>query len=131
MKTTKRTKRDARQLFRFCLRDGLLDEARAQQLVQRILQSRSRDSLALLTAFEEWVKLDQAQHAARVESAKSLPPESANQVRATLAETYGPGLNVSFAENAALIGGMRVTVGSDVYDGSVRGRLSTLEERFS
>ena len=31
------------------------------------------------------------------------------------------------ALNPLLIGGMRITVGSSVYDGSVRGRLNALE----
>jgi F-type H+-transporting ATPase subunit delta len=39
-------------------------------------------------------------------------------------------VSTSFAENPALIGGMRVRVGSDVYDGSVRTALLALEERF-
>jgi len=43
---------------------------------------------------------------------------------------YGAGLNVTFAQNPALIGGMRVKVGSDVYDGSVSGRLAALQEGF-
>jgi len=37
---------------------------------------------------------------------------------------------MSFAHSPALIGGMRVKVGSDVYDGSVQARLATLEARF-
>ena len=44
--------------------------------------------------------------------------------------SYGPGMSTSFAANPELIGGMRVKVGSDVYDGSVRTALLTLEERF-
>jgi F-type H+-transporting ATPase subunit delta len=48
-----------------------------------------------------------------------------------LEQAYGPALNFSFVENPALIGGIRITVGSDVYDGSVQGRLATLEQRFS
>jgi len=43
---------------------------------------------------------------------------------------YGPGLNISFSQNATLIGGMRVKVGSDVYDGSVQARLAALQESF-
>jgi F-type H+-transporting ATPase subunit delta len=39
-------------------------------------------------------------------------------------------VSTSFAENPALIGGMRVKIGSDVYDGSVRAALEALEERF-
>jgi len=39
-----------------------------------------------------------------------------------LATLYGPGLNASFTHSPALIGGVRIRVGSDVYDGSVRGK---------
>ena len=40
------------------------------------------------------------------------------------------GLNISFAQNPALLGGLRIKVGSDVYDGSVQARLEDLEESF-
>ena len=43
---------------------------------------------------------------------------------------YGPELNTSFADNPALIGGMRISVGSDVYDGSVKAGLAALENSF-
>jgi F0F1-type ATP synthase delta subunit len=33
-------------------------------------------------------------------------------------------------ENKDLIGGMRIQVGSDVYDGTVRSKLNELEDRF-
>ena len=65
-----------------------------------------------------------------VESAAPLTPELQAEVRNDLARIYGPGLNLSFGQNAALIGGMRIQVGSDVYDGSVRGRLNSLQESF-
>ena len=45
-----------------------------------------------------------------------------------MARAYGPGVSTSFAENAALIGGLRVRVGSDVYDGSVLAALRMLAE---
>jgi F-type H+-transporting ATPase subunit delta len=45
-----------------------------------------------------------------------------------LTRVYGPGLNTSFIHRPALIGGMRIKVGSDVYDGSVQARLAALEE---
>ena len=34
------------------------------------------------------------------------------------------------AQNPALLGGLRIKVGSDVYDGSVQGRLENLVESF-
>ena len=59
-----------------------------------------------------------------------LPADLQVSVQAELTKVYGPGITASFAENPALIGGLRIQVGSDVYDGSVRGRLAALERSF-
>ena len=131
MKSSKQAKREARQLFQSCLVNGLLDENRARQAPSALLTAGHRKGPAILAHFLRLVRLDRERHTANIESATSLPPDSASQVRARLLEVYGPGLNVSFAQNPALIGGIRVIVGSDVYDGSVRGRLAALQRSFS
>jgi len=51
-------------------------------------------------------------------------------IEAGLKRRYGPGLTAVFAHRPALIGGMRIQVGSDVYDGSVRAGLAALEQSF-
>jgi F-type H+-transporting ATPase subunit delta len=51
-------------------------------------------------------------------------------IKNNLARRYGPGLNVSFWVNPELIGGVRIKVGSDVYDGSVAARLAALDNTF-
>ncbi len=130
MKTTRQIKREAKRLFRFCLVNGLLDEARTRQVVQRIIDAERRGGLALLSHFQRLVKLDSARHTAKVESAIPLPEDLRARVQAGLARTYGPGISASFAYNPGLIGGMRIKVGSDVYDGSVRARLAELEKDF-
>jgi F-type H+-transporting ATPase subunit delta len=76
------------------------------------------------------VKLDIERRTARVESAVPLPADMQADVQASLVRTYGPGLYITFAQNPALIGGMRIKVGSDVYDGSVQARLAALQEKF-
>jgi F-type H+-transporting ATPase subunit delta len=130
MKISKQAKREAKQLFRACMTDGLLDEGRARQVVQGVLAARRRGYLATLAHFQRLVKLDLDRRTAKVESAGPLPPELQATVQADLARAYGPGLALSFAQNPALIGGMRIKVGSDVYDGSVQARLAALEESF-
>ncbi len=65
-----------------------------------------------------------------MESATALPADLRASVEAGVVGVYGPGVSTSFVDNPALIGGMRVKVGSDVYDGSVRSALLALEERF-
>ena len=130
MKTTRQTKREAKRLFRLCLVNGLLDEGRTRQVVQRIIEAKRRGGLALLSHFQRLVKLESARHTAEVESAVPLPADLRASIQAGLARTYGPGISASFAHNPGLIGGMRIKVGSDVYDGSVRARLAALEKNF-
>jgi F-type H+-transporting ATPase subunit delta len=130
MKTTKQVMREARQLFRVCLVDGRLDEGRARLVVQRVIQSRHRGYLTLLGHFKRLLKFEYERFTARVESALTLPADLEATVRAELAGVYGLGITTLFARNPALIGGMRIQVGSDVYDGSVQSGLAALEKRF-
>jgi F-type H+-transporting ATPase subunit delta len=130
MRTTKRAKRAARQLFRVCLVNGVLDEGRVRQVAQGIASSRRRGALAILSDFQRLVRLDRDRYTAVVESATPLVGSLRDDIQAGLARVYGPGLATSFEQNPALIGGMRIKVGSDVYDGSVRTRLAALEARL-
>ena len=130
MKTSKQIKRDAKRLFRWCLVNGMLDEGRTRQVVQRIIDGKRRGGLALLSQFLRLVKLEYARHTAEVESAAPLAADLRATVEAGLVRTYGPGISASFVHNPGLIGGMRIKVGSDVYDGSVRARLAVLEKSF-
>jgi F-type H+-transporting ATPase subunit delta len=129
-KTTKQVRREAKHLFRLCLVDGSLDEGRVREVVQRVLESRRRSYLTLAAQFERLVRLDRSAHSAEIESALPLPAELQASVEAGLTRVYGPGIDTTFAQSPALIGGMRIRVGSDVYDGSVRSWLAALERSF-
>jgi F-type H+-transporting ATPase subunit delta len=83
----------------------------------------------VLTEFLRLVRLDRNRSTAVVESAVPLPDSLRDQVQADLARVYGQTVRTSFTQNPALLGGMRIRVGSDVYDGSVRGRLDALAAR--
>ena len=128
MKTTKQIQNEAKHLFRLCLVNGSLDETRVRLVMRRVLESKHRGYLTLAAQFERLVRLDRAAHTAQVDSAIQLPDEMQASVEAGLLRVYGPGITTSFAESAALIGGMRIRVGSDVYDGSVRAGLAALEK---
>jgi F-type H+-transporting ATPase subunit delta len=130
MKITKQARREAKAMFRSCLVNGVLDEDCARRAVQSVIESKPRGYLAILTHFQRLVKLDLDRRTAKVESAAALNPEVQTRVRNQLARVYGPGLNLVFAQRPELIGGLRIQVGSDVYDGSIRARLSDLEQSF-
>ena len=130
MKITKQARHDARQLFRSCIAGGVLNEARARQAVSLIVAQKPRGYQAVLSQFERLLKLEVARRTATIESATTLSPQYQAQLQADLARTYGAGLSFIFTQNPALLGGVRIQVGGDVYDGSVQARLTALQESF-
>ena len=130
MKISKQAQREARQLFRSCQVNGLLDENRVRQAVSLLLEKKPRGYLGILSRLQRLVELDRQQHTARVESATPLPADLQADVTGRIQKAYGAGLEISFSQNPALIGGLRIQVGSDLYDGSVKTRLEKLEHSF-
>lgn len=130
MKTSKLALREARQLFRTCQVNGLLDHNRVRQALARLSERQPRGYLQILERLHRLVKLDLEQRVARVESAAPLTADLQSEITAQITGRYGQGMNISFAQNPALIGGLRIQAGSDLYDGSVKTRLEKLEESF-
>jgi F-type H+-transporting ATPase subunit delta len=130
MKASKKVARASRSLFRLCVVDGALDENRVRDVAKRIATSKRRGALRVLTDFQRLVRLERDRYSALVESASPLSESVRQDIQAGLAAIYGSGLDTSFEPNPALIGGVRIKVGSDVYDGSVRARLAALAGRL-
>lgn len=130
MKISKNARRDAKSLFSSCKVNGVLDEAKVRQAVTAVIAQKPRGYVGVISHFQRLVKLEVDKRTARVESATPITPAVQNNIQQTLAAKYGPGLSVSYTQNPALIGGLRIQVGSDVYDGSIQARLTALSESF-
>ena len=130
MKISKQARREAKQLFRSCQVDGQLDANRVRQSVQLLTEKKPRGYLGILQHLQRLVKLDEASRTARVESAVALTEAQQQSVRESLGRLKGGEVSVEFTENAGLIGGMRVKLGDDVFDGSVKTRLAGLSDSF-
>ncbi len=130
MKISKQAQREAKQLFRVAQVNGVLDENRVRQIVDHVLAEKPRGYAAILAHLQRLLKLDFDQRSAVVESFGPLTPEVESEVKSNLQKRYGNGLNFSFKQNPSLLGGMRIQVGSDVYDGSVKARLNSIKDNF-
>ena len=117
-------------MYQLCLFNGFLNEGRVRQVVRRILEERRRGYLALVSQFKRFVRLDLTAHMADVETAAPIPADLQASVQARLTSVYGRGVSTHFTVQPALIGGMRIRVGNDVYDGSVLSGLVTLQKNF-
>ncbi|HJN82711.1 MAG: F0F1 ATP synthase subunit delta [Verrucomicrobiota bacterium] len=130
MKGTKQSRRFAKQLFKSCQVNGRLDADRTQKAVQLLIEQKPRGYFGILQHLQRLVKLEEASRTARVESAVALGQAQQQDVRDSLNRLKGADVTVEFAENPRLIGGMRVKIGDDVFDGSVKTRLTGLSESF-
>jgi F-type H+-transporting ATPase subunit delta len=130
MKISKQAQRDARQLFRSCLVNGIMDEARVRQTIKLLSEKQPRGYVEILARLHRLVKLDSAKRTAKVEGAVEIPAGQQADIKRNLESRYGAGLDVSYVVNPSLIGGLRIQVGSDLYDGSVKTRLEKLANSF-
>ena len=130
MRTARQTRRDAARLWRACLVHGRPDPARVREVVGGLAGTTRAGAPAVLARFLRLLRLDEARWAAHVESATPLDRTQCETLDAVLVERYGDALTTTFDVNPALIGGLRITVGSEVYDTSVLARLAAVEASF-
>jgi F-type H+-transporting ATPase subunit delta len=130
MKSSKEAKRLARRLFRASMVNGRLDETRVRRAAVAVGEKRSRVGLQALKEYSRLVRMEMARHQAVVETAEPLSADTIMEIRAGLQKQYGLDVTSDFHLKPSLIGGMRVRVGSDLWDGSVQGRLERLRAAF-
>ena len=131
MKGSKQSRRNAKQLYKSCQVNGTLDDERVRQAVALLIEKKPRGYFGTLQELQRLVKLDVNGRSARVESAVALSDAQQQTVRDGLSRLKGSEVTVEFAQNTDLIGGMRVKLGDDVFDGSVRTRLARLGDKFN
>ncbi|HET9281000.1 MAG TPA: ATP synthase F1 subunit delta [Candidatus Angelobacter sp.] len=68
---------------------------------------------------------------ARVSSARELTAVEKKSLEKQLAEITGKVVRATYTEDAALLGGVTVRMGSTIYDGSVQGRLERMRAEIA
>jgi len=128
MKIPKEARKLSRSLFRSAMVNGRLDAARVAALVADVANTRPRHYLSALQNLQRLVRMELARRHAVIESAVALDAATSARIVTDLKARYGADITTEFATNPDLIGGTRIRLGSDVWDGSVRGRLNALKQ---
>jgi F-type H+-transporting ATPase subunit delta len=130
MKINKEIRQMSKNLLRASYTDGQLDQGRVNALVRSLIDKKPRNYLAVLDNFKRLIRLEVEKRTATIESADELAPEVARDLVSNLKRRYGTDLTTRFVVNPELLGGMRIRIGSDVWDSSVRNRLQRLEAQL-
>ena len=131
MKINREIRRMSREMLRASFTDGQLDQGKIASLVQSLVEKKPRHYIETLENYKRLVRLELEKRHARVEAAAELSNEVRSQLRSSLQRKYGSDLTTEFVVTPELLGGLRIRVGSDVWDGSVRNRLQRLEEKLA
>lgn len=68
---------------------------------------------------------------AEVTSARALGPAERSALESQVAKLTGKKVSARYAQDASLLGGAVVRLGSTIYDGSVKGKLERIREALS
>jgi len=131
MKIDRHARQSAKKYLRACLRpDGSIDEQGVRELVQLLVTEKPRNYLPILTRLLRLVEMAVEERTVRVESATPLADGGAS-VFANLEQRFGPASRTYYTENPALLGGLRIRRGSNIWDGSLISRLERLNQSFA
>ena len=130
MKINKETRQLSKELLRASFTDGKLDNGRIASLVISLIKKKPRNYIKVLESYKRLLRLEVEKRSATIETATELVPELNAQILANLKRKYGSDLTARFVVNQELLGGMRIRVGSDVWDSSVRNRLHRLQQQL-
>ena len=121
----------SRELFRVSFTDSKLDAAKVRTVAQKIGEAKPRHYIDILKDYQRLVRLEVEKYHAVIESAGELDESTRGQLTESLRAKYGSDLVTEFKVSPELIGGIRVRIGSDVWDSSVRERLHRLETQLA
>jgi F-type H+-transporting ATPase subunit delta len=130
MKISREARRLARELFRLSLAHGRLDASRVSEISERLIAEKPRSYLEILKEFSRLVRLELERRHAIIESASALDEQSATNIVNTLKQKFGDDITTEFRTSPELLGGLRIKLGSDVWDGSISNRLATFSQQL-
>lgn len=126
MKISRESATTARRAFRLCVDSDRVNDDRLRVIFKKIAQTKPRGWQAILHELKRLIRLELERRQVFVESATSLDDSSRDRIKDSLSRQYGGDLTFEFRVTPELLGGTRVRVGNDVWDGSVKTRLDRL-----
>jgi len=116
----------AKQLFKVSLLDGVLSADHVAGVLAYVEKHRPAHAVALLKAYQRLIAAELARSQARVEHAGVLSDSILPDIAAAMTKRYARPIAGVARRNDALLAGLRVRVGDDLYESSVSSQLATL-----
>jgi len=116
----------ARQLFKLSMVGGAVSPEQVAGVLEYVEKHRPANPVVVLKAYHRFVAAELAKSEAVVEHAGAVNDGMLAAIAAATTRQYGRPVVATAKPSAALIAGLRVRVGDDVYESSVAGQLAAL-----
>lgn len=126
MRADKKTKALAKQLFKLSIVNGAVSPEQVTGVLGYIEKNVPRHALALLQLYHRAIATELAKSNALVEHAGPISDTTLRSVETVMTKRYSRPVAATARSNPQLLAGLRVRVGSDVYESSVSGQLAAL-----
>jgi F-type H+-transporting ATPase subunit delta len=128
MSSKKTVQQLARQLYKLSFENGRLTAERVAGVLGYVEKIKPAHEVAVLKAYQRLVAAEIARSRAVVEHAGAVAPTQLQAIAAALTQKYGRPIAATPKANPALLAGLRVRVGDDIYENSVATQLAALAE---
>ncbi len=126
MAASKQTKLLAKQLFKLSVVNGVVSPEQVTGVLGWIEKTQPSQSIALLKAYHHRIETELAKSRAVVEHAGPVTDATLKQIETAMAQKYSRPVTAVAKPTPSLLAGLRVRIGSDVYESSVSGQLANL-----
>ncbi len=126
MRASPQSRQFARQLFSLSLADGQVSAERVAAVLSHLQRHPPRHPLEVLKCYQRLVVAQLARNRALVEHAGAVNDDILRAVAAAFTRKYRRPVAAVARPNPALIAGLRIRVGDDVYESSIAGQLAAL-----
>jgi F-type H+-transporting ATPase subunit delta len=116
----------ARELFRLSLDQGAVSPERVAGVLAYVEKHCPANPVMVLKAYQRLIAAELARRQAVVEHAGPLSDSVLSSLAAALGSRYHRPVTAIARPNPALIAGLRVRLGDDIYEASVAGQLAAL-----
>jgi len=116
----------ARQLFTMSVVDGAVSADRVAGVLEYVEKHGVANPVMVLKAYQRLIAMELAKGLALVEHAGAVNDAMLASIAAAMTRRYGRPVTASARANPAILAGIRVHVGDDIYESSVAGQLAAL-----
>ena len=121
-------KQFSKKLAELSLQDGLVSAEKVEAVLETLRKHPSRKPKTVLKHYLHYIKQAFKRGRAVIEYAGEIDEAAIAAIEKQLSNNYNRPITTTSVENEALIAGLRISIGDDIYDASVTGRLANLEK---